>query len=75
VKENLFPLIVFKLEHSPQSHHHIQRTSQKETLLKLELNLRENPVKCYIWSIALYDEESWTLRKAEQKYKESFKIW
>jgi hypothetical protein len=35
---------------------------------KLDLNLRKKLVKCYIWSIALYGGETWTLRKMEQKY-------
>jgi hypothetical protein len=42
---------------------------------KLDLNLRKKLVKCYIWSIALYGAESWTLRKVDQKYLESFEIW
>jgi hypothetical protein len=32
-------------------------------------------VRCYVWSIALYGSETWTLRKFEQKYLESFKMW
>jgi hypothetical protein len=28
-------------------------------------------VKCYIWSIALYGVETWTLQKLDQKYLES----
>jgi hypothetical protein len=39
---------------------------------KLDLHLRKKLVKCYIWSIALYDAELWTLRKVDQKYFESF---
>ncbi|RXY27484.1 hypothetical protein DD577_28870, partial [Klebsiella pneumoniae] len=39
---------------------------------KLELNLRKKLVKCYIWSIALYGAETWTLGKVDQKYLESF---
>jgi len=31
-------------------------------------------VKCYIWSIALYGAETWTLR-ADQKHLESFEMW
>jgi len=27
----------------------------------LDLELRRNLVKCYIWSIALYSTETWTL--------------
>jgi hypothetical protein len=32
---------------------------------KLDLNLRNKLVKCYIWSIALYEAETWTLRKVD----------
>jgi hypothetical protein len=32
-------------------------------------------VKCYIWSIALYGAETWTLRELHQKYLESFEMW
>jgi hypothetical protein len=39
------------------------------------LNLRKKLVKCYIWSITFYVAERWTLRKADQKYLESFEMW
>jgi hypothetical protein len=39
---------------------------------KLDLSLRKKLVKYYIWSIALYGAETWTLRKVDQKYVESF---
>jgi hypothetical protein len=42
---------------------------------KLDLNLRKKQVKCHIWSIALYGAETWTLRKVDQKYLESFEMW
>jgi hypothetical protein len=42
---------------------------------KLELNLRKKLVKCYIWRIALCGAETWTLRKIDQKYLESFEMW
>jgi hypothetical protein len=42
---------------------------------KLDLNLRKKLVKCYIWSIALYGAETWTLRKMDQTYLESFEMW
>jgi len=32
-------------------------------------------VKCYIWSMALYGAETWTLRATDQKYLESFEMW
>jgi len=41
----------------------------------LDLNLRKKLVKCYIWSIALYDAETKTLQKVGQKYLESFEMW
>jgi hypothetical protein len=38
---------------------------------KLDLNLRKKLVKRYIWNIPLCDDETYTLRKADQKYLES----
>jgi hypothetical protein len=51
--------------------------NKKKTLFtsKLDLNLRKKLVKCYIWSIALCCAETWTLRKVDQKYLESFDMW
>jgi hypothetical protein len=31
----------------------------------LDLELRKKLVKCYIWSIALYGAETWTLRSVD----------
>jgi hypothetical protein len=42
---------------------------------KMGLNLRKKLVKCYIWSIAVYGAETWTLRKMDQKCLESFEMW
>ena len=36
----------------------------------LDLELRKKLVKCYIWSIALYGAETWTLRAVDQKHLE-----
>ena len=33
----------------------------------LDLELRKKLVNCYIWSIALYGAETWTLRAVDQK--------
>ena len=43
--------------------------SKKKTLFtsKLDLNLRKKLINCYIWSMALYGAETWTLRAADQK--------
>jgi hypothetical protein len=40
----------------------------------LDLELRKKVVKCYIWSIALYGPETWTLRAVDQKLLESFEM-
>jgi hypothetical protein len=39
----------------------------------LDLKLRKKLVNCYIWSIALYGAETWTLRAVDQKHLESFR--
>jgi hypothetical protein len=41
----------------------------------LDLELRKKLVKCYIWSIALYGAETWTLRAVDQKHLKSFEMW
>ena len=41
----------------------------------LDLELRKKLVKCYIWSIALYVAETWTLRAVDQKHLGSFEMW
>jgi len=41
----------------------------------LDLELRKNLVKCYIWSVALYGAETLTLRAVDQKQLESFQMW
>jgi len=42
---------------------------------KLDLILRKKLIKCYIWSMALYGAETWTLRTTDQKYLKSFEMW
>jgi len=41
----------------------------------LDLNLRKKLVKCYVWSMAVYGAETWTLRTTDQKSLESFQMW
>jgi hypothetical protein len=41
----------------------------------LDLELKRKLVKCYIWSVALCGDETWTLRAADQKHLESFEMW
>jgi hypothetical protein len=37
----------------------------------LDLKLRKKLVKCYIWSVAFYGAETWTLRAVDQRHLES----
>jgi len=39
---------------------------------KLDLNLRKKLIKCHIWSIALYDEETWDIPDSRSKIPETF---
>jgi hypothetical protein len=41
---------------------------------KLELNFRNELVKCYIWSVSVYGVETCTLRKVDKKYLKNFEI-
>jgi len=51
--------------------------NKKRTLFTstLDLELRKKLVKCYIWGIALYGAETWTLRAVDQKHVEYFEMW
>ena len=47
--------------------------NKKRTLFTSTLDLElKKLVKCYVWSIALYGAETWTLRAMDQKHLESF---
>jgi hypothetical protein len=50
--------------------------NKKRTLFTstLDLELRKKLLKCYIWSIALYGTETWTLPAVDQKHLESFEM-
>ena len=51
--------------------------NKKRTLFTstLDLELRRKLVKCYVWSMALYGTETWTLRAVDQKNLESSEMW
>jgi len=51
--------------------------NKKRTLFTstLDLELRKKLVKCYVWSIALYGAETWTLRAVDHRHLESFEMW
>ena len=42
---------------------------------KLDLNLRKERVKCYIWNLALYGAEVLKLREVDQKYLGRCEMW
>jgi hypothetical protein len=42
--------------------------NKKKTPFTFDLHLRKKLAKCYIWSMALYGAETWTLWKVQQKY-------
>jgi hypothetical protein len=42
---------------------------------KLNIELGNKLVICYVWNIALYGSENWTLRKLERKYLGTFEMW
>jgi hypothetical protein len=50
---------------------------KKKTLFtsKLDLNLRKKLGKSYILRIAFCGADTWTLRKIDEKYLESFEMW
>jgi len=51
--------------------------NKKKTLFtsNFDLNLRKKLQKYYIGSIALYDAETWTHRRVDETYLESFEVW
>jgi len=51
--------------------------NKKRTLFTstLDLEFRKKLVKCYVWRIALYGAETWTLRVMDQKHLECFEMW
>jgi hypothetical protein len=65
-----------KVEHGSEiSNISMLKYLSREKVTSMDLNLRKKLVKCYIWSIAFYGAETWTLRKVDQKYLESFEMW
>lgn len=51
--------------------------NKKKKLLcePINKNLRKRLVKCYIWSVALYGAETWTMRKIDKKMLEVVEMW
>jgi hypothetical protein len=51
--------------------------NKKKTLStsKWDFSLRKKLVHCYNLSVALYDAETWTLRKVDQKFHDIFEMW
>jgi len=51
--------------------------NKKKTLFTstLDLELRKKLVKCYVWTIALYSDETLSLRTVDHKHLERFEMW
>jgi hypothetical protein len=41
----------------------------------IDLNIRKNLLKTYIWSIMLYGCETWIIAREETRRKEAFEMW
>ena len=41
----------------------------------LEKELSKRLMKFFVWSLALYGEQTWTLQRNEQKRMEEFEMW
>jgi len=50
--------------------------NNKKSLLTRKLNLifMRKLIMCYTWSIASYGAETWTLRKVDHKFQDSFEM-
>ena len=42
---------------------------------KINRNLKMRIIKSLVWSVALYESETWTLAKADRAKLESFELW
>lgn len=51
--------------------------NKKRRLLcgSMDRKLRKRMAKCFIWSVALYGAETWTLRKEDERRLEAFEMW
>jgi len=51
--------------------------NKRKTLLggKIHLTLKKRLIKVLIWSIALYNAETWSLKKAEIRRLETLEMW
>ena len=42
---------------------------------KLKMELKKRFVKSFIWSVALYGSETWTIKATDKKHLEAFEMW
>jgi hypothetical protein len=58
-------------------HQHLTAFNKKKIFFirKMNLLLRKKLVNCYVWSTTFHGAYTWTLRKVDQKYLESFEMW
>jgi hypothetical protein len=41
----------------------------------IDIKVRKNLIKAYVWSVALYGSETWTIGKTEEKRFSAFETW
>ncbi|VVC42051.1 Hypothetical protein CINCED_3A009450 [Cinara cedri] len=42
---------------------------------RIDINIRKNLIKTYVWSVVLYGSENWTIAKAEKNRLLAFETW
>ncbi|VVC41133.1 Reverse transcriptase domain [Cinara cedri] len=45
------------------------------TSRSIDINIRKNLIKTYVWSVVLYGSETWTIAKAEENRLLAFEAW
>jgi len=41
----------------------------------LNLDLKKRIVRCRVWSVAIYDAETWTMTQADRERLEAVEMW
>ncbi len=51
--------------------------NQRKQLLcsKLDKDLRKKLARCFVWNVALYGAETWTMKREDEKRLEAFEMW
>ena len=68
----LYKIVIFKPIETENCH--CKRSISKKNITLYKQARHWTQEECYVWSIALYDSETWRLRNLEWKYLKSFEI-